>query len=285
MENKDKVLKGKDIADMMKIDMNADLQKLRKLNVIPTLKVIVIGDDPAASSYVKMVQRRVDKDGIEVEILSFNTDVTEDELCEVIKKLNYDSRVNGILIQMPLPKHIDKDKVVELIDPNKDVDGFHMHNAGKLYMGKDALYPCTPYGIVHMLEYSGIEIEGKNVVVIGRSLVVGRPLAMLLLEKNATVTICHSRTVDLSNITKQADILIAAAGKKHMVNSNMVKRGAVVIDVGIHATEGGITGDVDFDDVINVAGMITPVPGGVGTTTLATLSWNTIKATLSQCKK
>ncbi len=284
MENKSKVLKGKDIAQKMQLDMNVDLQKLRELNVTPMLKVVVIGNDPASESYVKMVQRRADKDGVEAEILAFDKDITEDKLCEVIKSLNEDSNVNGILIQMPLPKHIDKDKIVEIIDPQKDVDGFHLINSGKLYMGKDALYPCTAYGIVHMLEYSGIKIEGKNVVVIGRSLVVGRPVALLLLQRNATVTICHSKTVDLPNITKQADILIAAAGKKHMVKSDMVKKGAVVIDVGIHAIEGGITGDVDFDDVINVASMITPVPGGVGTTTLATLSWNTIKAALSQCK-
>ncbi len=160
------------------------------------------------------------------------------------------------------------------------MDGFHDLNAGKLYAGKDGLYPCTPYGVIHMLEYSGIEIEGKHAVVIGRSNVVGKPVAMLLLQRNATVTLCHSRTKDLSKHTKEADILIAAAGRPHMVTRDMVKEGAVVIDVGIHEVDGAITGDVDYDSVKDVAGFLTPVPGGVGTTTIATLSWNTIKAAL-----
>lgn len=208
--------------------------------------------------------------------------ITEAELLVEIKKLNEDKAVHGILVQMPLPNHINKDKIIESLSPEKkDVDGFHEINAGKLYVGLDALYPCTPYGVIHMLEYSGLDIEGKHAVVIGRSNVVGKPVAMLLLERNATVTICHSRTKDLATFTKKnADILVAAAGRPHMVTADMVKEGAIVIDVGIHEVDGKITGDVDFESVKDVAGYLSPVPGGVGTTTIATLSWNTIKAAL-----
>ncbi len=275
------VLKGKDIVELMKIDMKDDLLILDKAGIKPCLAVIMVGDDPSAVAYVRMVERRANQDGLEVKILLYDEDISEQYLCDVVHKLNTDDAIHGILIQMPLPQHIDKKKIKDIIHPTKDVDGFHVVNAGRLYMGEQGLYPCTPYGIIHMLNYANIDIQGKHAVVIGRSLVVGRPIAMLLLEQNATVSICHSKTENLSSITKQADILIAAAGKKHMVTSDMVKKGAIVIDVGIHVTENGITGDVDFDDVVNVASQITPVPGGVGTTTLATLSWNTIKAAIA----
>lgn len=273
-------LEGKTIAKAMREDMAKDLEKLTSAGIKPGLRVILIGNDPAAASYVRMVEKRSNKDGLDAQVIYLEETVAENDLIEQIQTLNEDEAVHGILVQMPLPKHIDKNKVVETISPNKDVDGFHDLNAGKLYTGKDGLYPCTPYGVIHMLEYSGIEIEGKHAVVIGRSNVVGKPVAMLLLQRNATVTLCHSRTKDLSKYTKEADILIAAAGRPHMVTRDMVKEGAVVIDVGIHEVDGAITGDVDYDSVKDVAGFLTPVPGGVGTTTIATLSWNTIKAAL-----
>lgn len=273
-------LQGKTIAKAMREDMAKDLEKLTSAGIQPGLRVILIGNDPAAASYVRMVEKRSNKDGLDAQVIYLDESVTEDELIRQIKTLNEDKAVHGILVQMPLPKHIDKNKVVKTISPDKDVDGFHELNAGKLYTGQDGLYPCTPYGVIHMLEYSGIEIEGKHAVVIGRSNVVGKPVAMLLLERNATVTICHSRTKDLSKHTKEADILIAAAGRPHMVKKDMVKEGAVVIDVGIHEVDGAITGDVDYESVKDLAGYLTPVPGGVGTTTIATLSWNTIKAAL-----
>jgi len=275
-----KLLEGKVIAAQMREDMAKDLEKLTQAGVKPGLRVILIGNDPAAASYVRMVERRSNKDGLDASVLYLEDTISEEDLLNEIVKLNEDPSVHGILVQMPLPKHVDKDKIIEAISPEKDVDGFHEINAGKLYVGLDALNPCTPYGAIHMLEYSGIEISGKHAVVIGRSNVVGKPMAMLLLERNATVTICHSRTKDLAALTKQADILIAAAGRPHMVTADMVKEGAVVIDVGIHEVDGGITGDVDFESVKEVAGYLSPVPGGVGTTTIATLSWNTIKAAL-----
>ncbi len=273
-------LEGKTVAQKMRADMAMDLEKLTEAGVTPGLRVILIGKDPAAASYVRMVEKRCHKDGLDAQVIYMDDDITEEALLEEIEKLNADKAVHGILVQMPLPRHIDKNKVVEKIAPSKDVDGFHILNAGKLYAGAKGLYPCTPYGVIHMLEYSGIDIEGKHAVVIGRSNVVGKPVAMLLLERNATVTICHSRTQNLAEMTKQADILVAAAGRPHMVTAEMVKEGAVVIDVGIHEVDGKITGDVDYDSVSQKAGWLTPVPGGVGTTTIATLSWNTIKAAL-----
>lgn len=273
-------LEGKTVAQKMRADMAMDLEKLTEAGVTPGLRVILIGKDPAAASYVRMVEKRCHKDGLDAQVIYMDDDITEEALLEEIEKLNADKAVHGILVQMPLPRHINKNKVVEKIAPSKDVDGFHILNAGKLYAGVKGLYPCTPYGVIHMLEYSGIDIEGKHAVVIGRSNVVGKPVAMLLLERNATVTICHSRTQDLAEMTKQADILVAAAGRPHMVTAEMVKEGAVVIDVGIHEVDGKITGDVDYDSVSQKAGWLTPVPGGVGTTTIATLSWNTIKAAL-----
>ncbi len=273
-------LEGKTVAQKMRADMAMDLEKLTEAGVTPGLRVILIGKDPAAASYVRMVEKRCHKDGLDAQVIYMDEGITEEALLEEIEKLNADKAVHGILVQMPLPRHIDKNKVVEKIAPSKDVDGFHILNAGKLYAGAKGLYPCTPYGVIHMLEYSGIDIEGKHAVVIGRSNVVGKPVAMLLLERNATVTICHSRTQNLAEMTKQADILVAAAGRPHMVTAEMVKEGAVVIDVGIHEVDGKITGDVDYDSVSQKAGWLTPVPGGVGTTTIATLSWNTIKAAL-----
>ncbi len=273
-------LEGKTVAQKMRADMAMDLEKLTEAGVTPGLRVILIGKDPAAASYVRMVEKRCHKDGLDAQVIYMDEGITEEALLEEIEKLNADKAVHGILVQMPLPRHIDKNKVVEKIAPSKDVDGFHILNAGKLYAGAKGLYPCTPYGVIHMLEYSGIDIEGKHAVVIGRSNVVGKPVAMLLLERNATVTICHSRTQNLAEMTKQADILVVAAGRPHMVTAEMVKEGAVVIDVGIHEVDGKITGDVDYDSVSQKAGWLTPVPGGVGTTTIATLSWNTIKAAL-----
>lgn len=274
------LLEGKVIAAKMREDMAKDLEKLSAAGVTAGLRVILIGNDPAAASYVRMVERRCHKDGLDASVLYLDESISEEDLLSEIIKLNEDKAVHGILVQMPLPGHIDKDKVIAAIAPEKDVDGFHEINAGKLYVGLEALYPCTPYGVIHMLEYSGIDIQGKHAVVIGRSNVVGKPVAMLLLERNATVTVCHSRTKDLSSFTKQADILVAAAGRPHMVTGDMVKEGAVVIDVGIHEVDGKITGDVDFESVKEKAGYLSPVPGGVGTTTIATLSWNTIKAAL-----
>ena len=244
----------------------------------PGLAVLLVGEDPASQVYVRNKNKRC----VEIGFNSFEhklpAKTSQDDLMNLIADLNADPEVNGILVQLPLPDQIDSEAVLEAIDPAKDVDGFHPVNIGGLSMGKDVLLPCTPAGVIEMLDYYDIPIEGKNVVVIGRSNIVGKPLAALLLKRNATVTICHSRTRDLSGVCAAADLLFAAIGKARFITADMVRPGAVVIDVGMNRVDGKLCGDVDFDAVAEKVSYITPVPGGVGPMTIAMLMTNTLKA-------
>ena len=241
------------------------------------LAVVRVGDDPASAIYVKNKIKACEECGIASYSHCMGANTSQAELIELISKLNADAYVDGILVQLPLPKHIDERETLSVILPEKDADGFHAVNAGKLFLGeRDGTVACTPRGIIELIKSTGVGIEGKRAVVIGRSNIVGKPVAALLLEHNATVTVCHSKTVVLKEITRQADILVVAVGKKHFVTADMVKRGAVVIDVGMNRDESGLHGDVDFDGVKEVAGYITPVPGGVGPMTVAMLLLNTV---------
>lgn len=248
--------------------------------------MILVGDDPASATYVRSKQRNCEACGINSERIHFEESVSESRLLAEIDRLNEDDQTDGILVQLPLPEHIDEKKVINRILPEKDVDGFHPVNIGKMMTGQDAFIPCTPHGIVTLLQYEGVEIAGKHVVVIGRSNIVGKPVGQLLLNENATVTYCHSQTKNLRKLTKQADILVVAAGKEKLIGAEDVREGAIVIDVGIHRDENGkLVGDVDFHAVSQVASHITPVPGGVGPMTIAMLLENTVKAAQKRIEK
>jgi methylenetetrahydrofolate dehydrogenase (NADP+)/methenyltetrahydrofolate cyclohydrolase len=244
----------------------------------PGLTVVIVGEDPASRVYVGRKHKACAEVGLASEVVRLPAEVGEAELLAKIDALNADAAVHGILVQLPLPRHINTEKVLERIRPDKDVDGFHPVNVGNLCVGKEKLVPCTPYGIIRMLELSGIPVEGKRAVIIGRSNIVGKPMAMLLLTRSATVTVCHSRTKDLAAVAREGDILVAAVGKPEFVTKDMVKPGAVVIDVGINRVGEKLVGDVKFAEVAEVAGYITPVPGGVGPLTIAMLLHNTLKA-------
>ena len=244
----------------------------------PGLATVLVGEDPASAVYVRNKNKICHEVGFQSFGQNLPAETTEEELLDIIKKLNSNDEVNGILVQLPLPDHIDSEKILLSIDPEKDVDGFHPINVGKLAIGNALLTPCTPTGIIALLDYYKIEIPGKHAVVLGRSNIVGKPVAHLLLQRHATVTICHSKTKNMQQVTRQADILIAAVGRPHFVNSDMLKEGVVVIDVGINRVDGKLTGDVEFDQVAEKAGLITPVPGGVGPMTIALLMENTLKA-------
>ena len=245
---------------------------------MPGLATVLVGEDPASAVYVRNKNKICGEIGFQSFWQNLPAETTEAQLLDLINELNENDEVNGILVQLPLPDHIDEEKVLLSIDPEKDVDGFHPINVGKLAIGNALLTPCTPTGIIALLDYYGIEIAGKHAVVLGRSNIVGKPVAHLLLQRHATVTICHSKTRNLKEVTLQADILIAAVGRPHFVGSEMVKEGAVVIDVGINRVDGKLIGDVEFDPVAEKAGFITPVPGGVGPMTIALLMENTLKA-------
>jgi len=247
--------------------------------IVPGLAVVLVGDDAASQVYVRNKQKACKRVGIESYVENFENDVSESYLLEFISKLNSDIHINGILVQLPLPSHINPESVINAISPSKDVDGFHPLNAGRLLRGELCFEPCTPKGILRLVEHSGVEIAGKNVCVIGRSNIVGKPVALMFLKHNATVTVCHSKTNDLARIASGADILVVAAGKPNIIDDRFIKEGAVVIDVGINRTSKGLTGDVDFDKAICKAGWITPVPGGVGPMTIAMLLENTLIAT------
>ncbi|MCX7815504.1 MAG: bifunctional methylenetetrahydrofolate dehydrogenase/methenyltetrahydrofolate cyclohydrolase FolD [Tepidimonas ignava] len=245
----------------------------------PGLAVILVGDDPASQVYVRNKVKACGEAGIHSVLETYPASLTQDELLARIAALNADPTIHGILVQLPLPPHIDAQRVIEAIAPAKDVDGFHVANAGALLVGQRGYWPCTPYGCMKMLEHIGIELRGKHAVVIGRSNIVGKPMALLLLQANATVTICHSATANLAHHTRQADVIVAAVGRPRMLTAEMVKPGAVVLDVGINRLpDGKLCGDVDFDAVREVAGWITPVPGGVGPMTIAMLLLNTVEA-------
>ena len=278
------LISGKEVSAAVRARIREDVSAFTKQNgKCPGLAVVIVGEDPASQVYVRNKKRGCEEVGIYSEEYALPTETTEAELLALINRLNGDPKINGILVQLPLPKHLDEEKVLLAIDPRKDVDAFHPQNVGKIMIGNFSFLPCTPAGVMELLKYYGIDICGKHCVIIGRSNIVGKPQAMLMLKENATVTICHSRTKNLSSITKQADILIAAVGKARFVSADMIKEGAAVIDVGINRTEDGkLCGDVDFSAVESIASYITPVPGGVGPMTITMLLQNTLTAAKEQ---
>lgn len=270
------LINGKQIAKETYAELKERTEALAEKGIIPGLTVIIVGENPASMTYVASKEKKAAQLGWNSKVIRLEESISQAELIEVIEKLNADEGVDGILVQLPLPKHINELDVLEKIDPDKDVDGFHIVNSGRLFAGLDGFVPCTPKGIMKLIASTGVDVSGKNAVVLGRSLIVGKPIALLLTAENATVTICHSRTADLREHTLRADILVAAIGKPKFVTADMVKEGAVVIDVGINRTEEGLVGDVDFESVKEKAGYITPVPGGVGPMTIAMLMENTV---------
>jgi methylenetetrahydrofolate dehydrogenase (NADP+)/methenyltetrahydrofolate cyclohydrolase len=272
------VIYGKQLAEELRQEMKEEVSELKQHNIHPKLVVVIIGEDPASMSYVRGKQRASEKVGLDSDLIELPESTSEQELLDLIDRLNQDQTVHGILVQLPLPDHIMDQKVIEAITPEKDVDGFHPINVGRLLTGQETYYPCTPYGIMVMLKRANISLEGKHVVIVGRSNLVGKPVGQLLLNENATVTHCHSRTKNLTAHTKQADILIVAAGKAGLISGEDISEGTVVIDVGVNRVDGKLTGDVDFESASEKASYITPVPKGVGPMTITMLLHNTIKA-------
>ena len=271
------IIDGKAISQAIKDEVKAEAERLSEGNRKPCLAVILVGSDPASAVYVGNKKKACEYCGFDSVSIEMPEETTEEEVLTKIAELNADENVDGILVQLPLPKHINEDNVILAIDPAKDVDGFHPVNVGNLLIGRDGFVSCTPAGIIELLKRSNVDIQGKECVVIGRSNIVGKPMAVLILRENATVTVCHSRTKDLKEVAKRADILIVAVGKPKLITKEYVKEGAVVIDVGIHRTENKkLCGDVDFDDVCEHTSLITPVPGGVGPMTIAMLMKNTL---------
>lgn len=276
------IIDGKKIAQDLRDEVKQEVAALREKGVQVGLAVIIVGENPASKIYVRNKERACAEAGIRSDVVRLPEDIPQEALLAEIARLNADPAIHGILVQLPLPAHIDENTVVAAVLPEKDVDGFHLHNAGALLQGKDGVIPGTPWGCMELIRSTGVDISGKHAVVLGRSNIVGKPMAMLLLQANCTVTVCHSRTQDLAAMTRQADILVTAIGKANFVTADMVKPGAIVIDVGINRMEDGhVVGDVDFAAVESVAGYITPVPGGVGPMTIAML----LKNTLKQAKK
>ena len=273
------IIDGNALARKVREEVAGRTQALKARGIQPHLAIVLVGEDPASQVYVKHKVADSEQTGLKATLERHPATMTEAELLARIRALNDDASVHGILVQLPLPKHMDSAKVIETIAPAKDVDGFHVASAGALMVGQPGFWPCTPYGCLKMLDSIGYDLKGKHAVVIGRSNIVGKPMAMMLLGRDATVTICHSRTKDLAAFTRQADVVVAAVGKRNVLTREMVKPGAVVIDVGMNRNdEGKLCGDVDFDGVKEVAGWITPVPGGVGPMTRAMLLVNTIEA-------
>ncbi len=273
------ILDGKKISAKVREDLKLEVDNLKKEGIKPKLAVIMVGNDPASKVYVRNKNKACEEIGIEYEEFLLGEETTMEELLNVIDNLNKNQNIDGILLQSPIPKHLDINKAFRAILPEKDVDGFHPINAGKLSIGEKCFVPCTPHGVVKIIEEYNIETEGKNVVIVGRSNIVGKPLIQCMLQKNATVTVCHSKTRNLEEFTRKADILIVAIGKPKFITENMVKEGVVVIDIGINRNEEGkLVGDVDFDNVSKKASYITPVPGGVGPMTVAMLMENVVEA-------
>lgn len=275
-----KIIDGKVISERIRVEVKEGTEKLKKeKGTIPGLAVVLVGDNPASKVYVGSKEKACVEMGFYSEKHVLADTASQDDLLKLIDKLNKDPKIHGILVQLPLPKQINEDLILEAISPEKDVDGFHPYNVGRLAVGKPLFQPCTPYGMIKMLEYSDISVEGKHAVIIGRSNIVGKPIALMLLQKSATVTICHSKTKDLKAEVKRADIVVAAIGKPEFVTGDMLKEGAVVLDVGINRLESGkLVGDVDFASAEKVASAITPVPGGVGPMTIAMLMYNTLES-------
>jgi len=284
-----KIIDGKQVAADMRTELKAEVAKLKEQNIVPGLGVILVGDDPASKSYVTAKERACEEMRIYSDDNRLSADISQEKLMQKVRDMNDDPKINGILVQLPLPKHLNEAEVLLTIDPNKDVDGFHPMNVGKMMVGEEAFLPCTPHGVIQLLIRSGVKIEGAKVVIVGRSNIVGKPLANMLIQKNAkgnaTVTVCHTRTKDLASQTLQADILIAAAGRPNTITADMVKEGVVVIDVGVNRVDDAtkkkgyrLVGDVDFEAVKEKASLITPVPGGVGPMTITMLLYNTVES-------
>ena len=274
-----KILDGKQLSADIKENLRQEVEQITKTGRTPGLAVVIVGDDPASHVYVRNKKRACELIGIKSFGYELPENTSQDELLELVGTLNQDDNIDGILVQLPLPKHIDEEAVINAIDPGKDVDCFHPFNVGRVMIGNGIFLPCTPAGVMELIKLSGIEVEGKECVVVGRSNIVGKPQFLLLLQKNGTVTVCHSRTKDLARFTRDADILVAAVGRPGMITGEMIKPGAAVIDVGINRLDNGkLMGDVDFASAEPVAGAITPVPGGVGPMTIAMLMQNAILA-------
>jgi methylenetetrahydrofolate dehydrogenase (NADP+)/methenyltetrahydrofolate cyclohydrolase len=283
------VIDGKQVAADMRAELKKEVAELKKEGIVPGLGVILVGEDPASQSYVTAKERACEELGIYSDDNRLPANTTQQDLIALINRMNTDPKINGILVQLPLPKHLDESEVLLAINPDKDVDGFHPTNIGKMVAGQAAFLPCTPHGVIQLLQRSGVKIEGAHVVIVGRSNIVGKPVANMLIQKNksgnATVTVCHTRTADLAHHTRQADIIIAAAGRTNTITADMVKDGVVVIDVGVNRIEDKtakkgyrLVGDVDFEAVKEKASLITPVPGGVGPMTITMLLYNTVES-------
>lgn len=267
-----KIIDGRAIAKKVEAEVKTDVEKLiSEKGITPGLSAILVGEDPASKMYVRLKHKACERVGIFAEDQHLPEDVTQEELLDVISSLNARKDIHGILLQLPLPKHLNEQEAMNAIDPAKDADGFHPFNMGQLLIGIEGLVPCTPKGIIRALEEYGVEIQGKHAVIVGHSNVVGKPMAAMLVNRNATVSICHVFTEDVTKFTRDADILVVATGVKHLIKEDMVKEGAVIFDVGITEENGKVYGDVDFENVINKASRVTPVPGGVGPVTIATL--------------
>tara|TARA_B100000315_G_scaffold224382_1_gene229873 strand:- start:2045 stop:2911 length:867 start_codon:yes stop_codon:yes gene_type:complete len=279
------IINGKMLAQAIRAELHMQVAALQAKGVCPGLSVFLVGDDPASALYVKNKHKACESVGVFSEEHRLPAMVSQEELVNLVLAANANAKIHGILVQLPLPSHIDKRMILETIAVEKDVDGFHPHNMGGLLQGNSCAVACTPKGVVKMIESTGVPIAGKRVVVVGRSQIVGKPAAMLLLERHATVTICHSRTQDLAGQCREADILVVAAGKAKMIDATMVKPGAIVIDVGMNLVDAGFVGDVDFEAVSKIAGWISPVPGGVGPMTIAMLLENTIEAAVRAAKR
>jgi methylenetetrahydrofolate dehydrogenase (NADP+) / methenyltetrahydrofolate cyclohydrolase len=273
------LINGNDLSVKLRTDVARRAAALKAKGITPGLAVVLVGDSPASQVYVRNKIKACADNGLHSVLEKHPADMSEAALLALVEKLNNDPSIHGILVQLPLPAHMDAQKVIEAISPDKDVDGFHIASAGALMVGRPGFWPCTPYGCMKMLESIGYSLKGKHAVVIGRSNIVGKPMAMMLLQKNATITVCHSGTKDLKAMTLQADVIVAAVGKRNVLTADMVKPGAVVIDVGMNRNdEGKLCGDVDFEGVRQVASFITPVPGGVGPMTITMLLVNTLEA-------
>ncbi|AIK39480.1 MULTISPECIES: bifunctional methylenetetrahydrofolate dehydrogenase/methenyltetrahydrofolate cyclohydrolase FolD [Bacillus] len=273
------IIKGNEVAEKKRAQLKEEVVKLKEQGIVPGLAVILVGEDPASRSYVKGKEKGCEQVGIYSELIEFPDTITEERLLAEIDRLNEDDRINGILVQLPLPKHIEEKAIIERISPEKDVDGFHPISVGRMMTGQDTFLPCTPHGIVELVKETNLDISGKHVVVIGRSNIVGKPVGQLFLNENATVTYCHSKTKNIKELSKLADILIVAVGRPKMVTADYIKEGAVVIDVGVNRLETGkLCGDVDFENVLDIAGYITPVPKGVGPMTITMLLHNTVES-------
>ncbi len=273
-----KIIDGKKIAAEIRKELAEEVAALRKDDKVPGLAVVLVGEDPASQTYVRMKEKACQEVGLHSEVHRLDESTTQEELLDLIQNLNNDDAIHGILVQLPLPDHIDERIAIENISPDKDVDGFHPQNVGDLLTGSPRFVPCTPKGVMVLLERSGVELKGKRAVVVGRSNIVGKPVFHLLLDQHATVTVCHSRTQDLAGEVRRADVVVVAAGRPEMVTGDMIGEGAVVIDVGVNRVEDGLVGDVEFETAREKASAITPVPGGVGPMTIAMLIQNTVEA-------